>query len=280
MVISLQDQLDNLVTKLKTVLDILVELSDRPENVFVYNEQKEQQEEVVNFKRQISTYISGKFVETASKTQFPFTKSVNDHNKCQKLFPKQENVINTEFKINFKNFSAKGRSQFISSKSSHNRNSSNSRSSRASLAELEFKRQQAEILASQKKESYKRKIKLLERQKELELEMEKEKVYLGLVEVLNNLNLPKVKKNKIAGSSNSSSDNNSNDREKILENDIVSRKYNPVQSYDRPFCNNKLAKNSYQYCRIPVDNKRSNKSFQMTKPNQKIMKIERQIARQ
>ena len=38
MVICLQDQLDNLVTKLKTVLDTLVELSDSPEEVFVYNE--------------------------------------------------------------------------------------------------------------------------------------------------------------------------------------------------------------------------------------------------
>ena len=38
MVICLQDQLDNLVAKLKTVLDTLVEFSDLPEEVFVYNE--------------------------------------------------------------------------------------------------------------------------------------------------------------------------------------------------------------------------------------------------
>ena len=65
--------------------------------------------------------------------------------------------------MNFKNFcqikkmlltpnfnfnpSPKVRSQSIASKSSHSSNSNNSRSSRASLAELEIKRQQAEILA-------------------------------------------------------------------------------------------------------------------------------------
>ena len=59
MVICLQDQLDNLVTKLKTVLDTLVELSDSPEEVFIYNELHFKQKElVVNFKHQISTYIS------------------------------------------------------------------------------------------------------------------------------------------------------------------------------------------------------------------------------
>ena len=58
-VICLQDQLDNLVTKLKTVLDTLVELSDSPEEVFIYNELHFKQKEwVVNFKHQISTYIS------------------------------------------------------------------------------------------------------------------------------------------------------------------------------------------------------------------------------
>ena len=35
LVIGLQDPLDNLVTKFKTVLDTLVELSDSPEEVFV-----------------------------------------------------------------------------------------------------------------------------------------------------------------------------------------------------------------------------------------------------
>ena len=38
MAICLQDQLDNLVAKVKTVLDTLVEFSDLPEEVFVYNE--------------------------------------------------------------------------------------------------------------------------------------------------------------------------------------------------------------------------------------------------
>ena len=59
------------------------------------------------------------------------------------------------------------------------------------------------------------KIKLLERQKELELEMEKEKEYLELVEGLNNFKLAEIKKNKIAGSSSSLSDNNSNDSEGV-----------------------------------------------------------------
>ena len=65
----------------------------------------------------------------------------------------------------------------------------------------------------QKKESYVKKIKLLERQKELQLEMEKEKAYLALVEALNNFKLAEIKKNKIAGSSSLLSDNNSSDRE-------------------------------------------------------------------
>ena len=200
-------------------------------------------ERVVKFKRQISTYISGNSLENARETQFPFTQPVNHHDELQKPFSNQENVIKTEFKSNFQNLSPKVRSQSISSKSSHSCNSSNSRSLRKSVAELEIKRQQAEILACQKKESDVRKIKLRERQKELELEMEKEKAYLELVEAQNNLKLAKIKKNKIAGSSSSLSDNNSNDRKDMLESDIVSKKYNPVQSYDRSFCRDKLAKN-------------------------------------
>ena len=73
--------------------------------------------------------------------------------------------------------------------------------------------------------------------------MEKEKAYLELVEAQNNLKLAKIKKNKIAGSSSSLSDNNSNDRKDMLENDNVSKKYNPAQSYDRSFSRDKLAKN-------------------------------------
>ena len=38
MVIFLQDQLDSLVTQLKTVIDTLVELSDSHEEVFLYDE--------------------------------------------------------------------------------------------------------------------------------------------------------------------------------------------------------------------------------------------------
>ena len=84
MVIYLQDQLDNLVTKLKTVLDTLVELSDSPEVVFVYNELHfEQKERIVNFKRQISRYISGNSLESASQTQFPLTKPANYHDELQ-----------------------------------------------------------------------------------------------------------------------------------------------------------------------------------------------------
>ena len=89
--------------------------------------------------------------------------------------------------------------------------------------------------------------------------MEKEKAYLELVEAQNNLKLAEIKKNKIAGSSSSLSNNN-NDREDILEY-IVSKKYNPVQSYDRSFCKDKLAKNSDQFYQISVDNKKSNQSF-------------------
>ena len=91
--------------------------------------------------------------------------------------------------------------------------------------------------------------------------MEKEKPYLELVEAQSNLKLAEIKNNKIAGRSNSLSDNNSNDNEVNLENDIVSKKYNPVQSYDRSFCKDRLAKNSYQYYQIPVDNEKSNESF-------------------
>ena len=47
----------------------------------------------------------------------------------------------------------------------------------------------------------------------------------------------------------------------MLENGIVSKKCNPGQSYDRSFCKDKLAKNSYQYYQITVDNKRINESF-------------------
>ena len=98
MVICLQDQVDNLVTKLKTVLDTLAELSDSPEEIFVYNEiHFEQKERVVNFKRQISTYINGNSLETARETKFPFTKPLNYDDELQKLFSNQENVINTEF---------------------------------------------------------------------------------------------------------------------------------------------------------------------------------------
>ena len=78
--------------------------------------------------------------------------------------------------------------------------------------------------------------------------MKKEKAQLALVEAQNNLKFAEIKKNKIPKSSSSLSDNNSNDREDILENDIVSTKYNPVQSL-------------YQYYQISVDNKKSNKSF-------------------
>ena len=46
----------------------------------------------------------------------------------------------------------------------------------------------------------------------------------------------------------------------MLESYIVSKKYN-LESYDRSFCKDKLAKNSYQYYQIPVDNKKSNESF-------------------
>ena len=91
--------------------------------------------------------------------------------------------------------------------------------------------------------------------------MEKEKLYLELVEAQNNLKLAKIKKNKIAVHSNSLSDNNSSNREDIVENGIVSKKYNWFQSYDRSFCEDKLANNSYQYYQIPVYNKKSNESF-------------------
>ena len=197
----------------------------------------EQNERVVNFKRQISTYICGNSLESASETQFLLTKPVNYHDEVQKLFSNQENVINTEFKTNFQNPSPKVKSQSISSDSSHSSNSSNGRSSRVQLAELEIKRQQAEILICQKKEKYERKIKLLERQKE------------ELVEAQNIVKLAEIKKNKIAGRSNSLSDNNINDREDILENDVVSKKHKPVQSYDRSFCKDKF------------DNRKSNERF-------------------
>ena len=91
--------------------------------------------------------------------------------------------------------------------------------------------------------------------------MEKEKSYPESVEAQNNLKLAEIKKNKIAGSRSLLLDNNSNDGEDILENGIVSKKYNPIQSYDRSFCKDQLAKNLYQYYQIPVDNKKSNESF-------------------
>ena len=74
--------------------------------------------------------------------------------------------------------------------------------------------------------------------------MRKEKAYLELVEAQSNLKLAEIKKNEIAGSSSSVSDNNSNQREDILGNDIVSKEYKPVQSYDRSFCKDEVAKNS------------------------------------
>ena len=113
-------------------------MSDPPEEVFVYNELHfEQKEQVVRFKHQISTYISGNSLETAGETQFPLTKPVNYHDELQKLFFNQENVNYTEIKSIFENPSPKIRSQSISRKRSH---SSNSRSSRKSLAELQIAR--------------------------------------------------------------------------------------------------------------------------------------------
>ena len=46
--------------------------------------------------------------------------------------------------------------------------------------------------------------------------MEKEKTYLESVEGQNNLKLTKIKKNKVARSSSSLSDNDNNDREDII----------------------------------------------------------------
>ena len=57
-----------------------------------------------------------------------------------------------------------------------------------------------------------------------------------MLNLVPNLNLvPEMKKNKIVRSSSSLADNNSNDREDILESDIVPEKCNRVQSYDRSF---------------------------------------------
>ena len=99
MVTSLQDELDNLVTKSNIVLDTLVELPNSPEEVFVYNEiHFGQKERVVNFKHQISAYISENSLESASETQFPFPKLVKYHDELPKLFSSQRNVINTEVK--------------------------------------------------------------------------------------------------------------------------------------------------------------------------------------
>ena len=47
--------------------------------------------------------------------------------------------------------------------------------------------------------------------------MEKEKTYLEIVEAQNNLKLAKMKKNKVAWSGGSLSDNNINNRENNLE---------------------------------------------------------------
>ena len=86
----------------KTVLDALVELSDSPEEVFVYNELNfKQKVQVVKFKHQISTCINGNSLETASKTQFPLTKPVNYRDELQKLFSYQENNNYTELKKPF-----------------------------------------------------------------------------------------------------------------------------------------------------------------------------------
>ena len=61
MVKSLHDQLDSLVTKLNTVLDISIELSDSPKEIFIYNKLYfEKKKRVINFKHQSSIYISGK----------------------------------------------------------------------------------------------------------------------------------------------------------------------------------------------------------------------------
>ena len=72
----LQDQLKSLVTKLKTVLDTLIGLSDLPEEVFVYNKLHfEQKEQVFKLKCQILIYISGNSLESASQRQFFFHKA-------------------------------------------------------------------------------------------------------------------------------------------------------------------------------------------------------------
>ena len=47
--------------------------------------------------------------------------------------------------------------------------------------------------------------------------MENKKTYLEIVEAQNNLKLAKIKKNKVAGSGGSLSDNNINNREDNLE---------------------------------------------------------------
>ena len=105
MVIRLRDQLGNLVRKLKTVLDTLVELSDSAQKVFVYNEPHfEQKERVLNFKRQISTYISGNSLKTASETQFPFTEPVNYHDELQNFFQIKKILLTPNSKAIFKTF--------------------------------------------------------------------------------------------------------------------------------------------------------------------------------
>ena len=78
--------------------------------------------------------------------------------------------------------------------------------------------------------------------------------------MLNNLKFAEIKKNNITGNT-SFSDNNRNDREGILEKDIISKKYQSIQSYDRSSCKDVVAKNSYLYCQITDDNNKSNESY-------------------
>ena len=74
-----------------------------------------------------------------------------------KNFPQIKNMLLSRIKKKFQNLSPKVRSQSIFSKSSHSSNSDSSRSLRASLAELELKRQQAEVLACQKNKKLRKK---------------------------------------------------------------------------------------------------------------------------
>ena len=81
-----------------------------------------------------------------------------------------------------------------------------------------------------------------------------------IVEAQNNVKLAEIKK-KNSRSSSSLSDNKNNLRKDMLENDVVPKIYNPVQSYNKSYCKDKLTKNSGQYYQIPVDNKKLNESF-------------------